>query len=378
LQVDDMSRLQPFEGATNRTAVVIIQRGSQSHYPVAYTLWSKGSGNARVGIDKPLEDVLAETKRADLWAQPVDTKSPTSPWMNARKPALKALQKVVAPSYYQAYSGACTWFNAIYWIEILDRLPSEKMFIQNLPEIGKAKSKQVQKAIEPDIVYPLLRGRDVRKWFSSPSVHILLTQNPETRSGIDEKWMKVHLPESYSFLVQFREELLKRSGYLKFFEDEKAPFYTIYNVGPYTMSPYKVGWAREDVSLRCAVFGSANFGDGEKIVIPDQTVQFINFENPTEAHFVCALLNSTLATIVRMSYTTDITTHILNVIAIPHYDPSNALHGRLAESSQQAHALVAESRDVSAIEAEIDLAAAELWGISTKELKEIKKSLEEL
>jgi len=31
-----------------------------------------------------------------------------------------------------------------------------------------------------------------------------------------------------------------------------------------------------------------------------------------------------------------------------------------------------------AIEAEIDLAAAQLWGISEKELAEIRKSLEEL
>lgn len=376
LQVDDMSRLQPFEGATNRTAVVVLQRGSQSRYPVPYTVWKKGDGSARVDINKYLQDVLAETHRSDLWAQPVDGKTPTSPWMNARKAALKALQKVVAPSHYQAYSGACTWFNAIYWIEILDRRPDGKLVIQNLPDIGRAKAKQVRRTVESDLIYPLLRGRDITKWRSAPSLHLLLTQNPATRTGIDEKWLKLNLPETYAFLVQFRGELLKRSGYKKFFEDENAPFYTIYNVGPYTMSEHKVGWAREDASLRCAVFGLAPFENGTKCIIPDQTVQFIDFDDEQEAHFVCALLNSTPATIIPKSYTTDITTHVLSVIGIPEFSSGNPLHSRLSVLSVQAHEAAAAGKDTSSIETAIDLAAAELWDISTKELEEIKESLE--
>ncbi|MDO9130835.1 MAG: hypothetical protein Q7U34_13320, partial [Anaerolineales bacterium] len=75
---------------------------------------------------------------------------------------------------------------------------------------------------------------------------------------------------------------------------------------------------------------------------------------------------------------------ILEYLAIPRYDPSNALHLRLAALSLQAHALAQtsefskNSEVLAAIEAEIDLSAAELWGISAKELAEIRKSLEEL
>jgi hypothetical protein len=378
LHVDDLSRLQPFEGATNRTSVVVCQRGQKIRYPVPYTLWERGTGSARIDIDKLLDEVLAETARANLWAQPVDAETPTSPWMTARKAALKALEKVISPAAYRAYSGSCTWFNGIYWIGILDRRPDGKLVIENLWDIGRAKARRVQAAIEADLVYPLMRGRDVTRWQAVPSVYILLTQDPDNRIGIDETWLKVHLPDTYSFLQKFRDNLIERSGYKKYFQD--APFYTIYNVGPYTMAPYKVGWAREDVSLKCSVFSQAPFGEKSKLIIPDQTVQFVDFEGKLEAHFVCAVLNSTPAVTIPLCYTTDITTHILKVIGIPEFDMENSIHTRLAALSQQAHQLAAAEDEaaLAAVEAQVDEAAAELWGITDRELKEIRRSLEEL
>jgi hypothetical protein len=298
LHVDDMSRLQPFEGATNRTSVMICQRGQKTRYPVPYTLWNKGTGSARVDIDRSLDKVMSETTRANLYAQPVSAEDFTSPWITARKAALKALSKVISASSYRAYSGACTWFNGVYWIKILDQRPDGKLVIENLWDIGRAKARQAQGTIEADLVYPLLRGRDSIKWQAVPSVHIVLTQDPEKRSGIDETWLKVRLPDTYSFLWQFHDELVARSGYKKFFQDSGAPFYTIYNVGPYTMAPYKVGWAREAALLKCSVFSKTSFGETQKLIIPDQTVQFIAFKKELEAHFVCAILNSAPAVAV--------------------------------------------------------------------------------
>ena len=41
LQVDDLSDFQPFEGATNRTAIVTFQKGKPTKYPVSYLYWRK-------------------------------------------------------------------------------------------------------------------------------------------------------------------------------------------------------------------------------------------------------------------------------------------------------------------------------------------------
>lgn len=376
LQVDDMSRLQPFEGATNRTAVVIIQRGMQPRYPVAYTLWSKGDGTARVDIDKPLEDVLSETKRADLWAQPVDSKNPTSPWMNARKNALKVLQSIVSPAAYQARAGSCTWANGIYWVDIIGKRPDGLVLIKNLEDIGKIEIASEQAAIEPDLIYPLLRGREVKRWQATPKAHILVVQDPQTRKGYTESMMRQKYPNLYSYLKRFESELRNRSGFKLYFDPKTDPFYSMYNVADYTFAPHKLVWREQASDFTVAVVGSK---DG-KPIIPDHKLMLVPFDDENEAHFVCVLLSSVIARLVVKSYVieTSTSTHVLENIAIPKYDSSNALHLRLASLSQQAHALTAEGRDVSAIEADIDLAAAELWGISTKELEEIRKSLGEL
>jgi hypothetical protein len=384
LVIDDMSEIKPFPGVANQTAVMVLQKGGKINYPVAYTFWqgeSWGRGRRRtIPEDLTLEEVEEMTVRSNLWAEPVTSDDPTSPWITARRAALKALQNVITPSSYRAYSGACTWFNGIYWVGILDHRPDGKLVIENLGDIGRAKVRRIQAVVESDLVYPLLRGRDVTRWQAIPSVHILLMQEPDSRTGIDESWLKVHLPDTYSFIRKFRDKLVGRSGYKKYFQESQAPFYTMYNVGPYTMSPYKVGWAREDAFLRCSVFSKAAFDSLSKLVIPDQTVQFIDFHNEREAHFVCSLLNSSPAVAVPSCYATDITTHILKVIGIPEFSEENSLHNHLSILSQKAHKLVAigDETSLAGVEAQIDEAAAELWDITGKEMQAIQRSLSEL
>ena len=67
-------------------------------------------------------------------------------------------------------------------------------------------------------------------------------------------------------------------------------------------------------------------------------------------------------------------------IAVPQFDQEETLHARLAALSKQAHELApaGDETSLATVETEVDQAAAELWGITDKELKEIRRSLEEL
>ena len=97
---------------------------------------------------------------------------------------------------------------------------------------------------------------------------------------------------------------------------------------------------------------------------------------------MCGALASVIAQLVVKSYVVSVSTstHVLEHIAVPQFDTANPTHTRLAPLSQQAHQLAAASDEVGpvAIEAQVDKAAAELWGITDKKLKEIRRSLEEL
>ena len=71
---------------------------------------------------------------------------------------------------------------------------------------------------------------------------------------------------------------------------------------------------------------------------------------------------------------------MLKYIAVPQFDAENPIHARLSALSQQAHQLAAagDEAGLAVVEAQVDEAAAELWGITDRELKEIRRSLEEL
>lgn len=290
--VDDMSTLPVFEGATNRTAIFVCQKSSEPFsYPVTYNVWRKGS-RRQIDQDATLEEVKHLTEHQKLAAIPTNNDSTASPWLTAPPTALPGIQKVTDNSNYQAYAGCCTWLNSAYWIRIIKRLSNGDLLIENLHDEGKIKLDRIEMTIEPDLVYPLLRGRDIHRWFAKPSAYIILSQDPHKRTGIPEKTMKLQYPKSYSYLKNFEQKLRNRSGYKSYFRSTD-PFYSVYNVGPYTLSPWKIVYKDLTEVFQCAVIGSSDDPClRSKPVLPDVTSRFIGFDKKNEAHFVAALLNS--------------------------------------------------------------------------------------
>jgi hypothetical protein len=253
--------------------------------------------------------------------------------------------------------------------------------------VGKIKVQHVQKVIEPDLVYPLLRGRDVQRWHAEPSAHIILAQDPETRTGIPEAEMKRRWPKTFAYLRQFegdpqepkRGTLRGRSGFKQYFKPSD-PFYSMYNVGPYTLAKWKVLWSEVGHSVRAGVCGPSSV-EKAKPSLPDHTIVAVSCETLNEAFFVAGLLNSSPATIAAAGYIVlHPSPHIMRNIAIPKFNRSDRTHTRLADLSRECHT-AAEKNDtdrIAELEAEIDDAAASLWGITPAELKAIQKGLAEV
>jgi hypothetical protein len=197
VHVDDMASLKPFEGASNRTAIVILERGGETRYPVPYSFWYKPGGGSVVPEDLTLEEIAREKIAAyrRFVARPVDEKDPTSPWITGRPQALKAVKKILGISDYQAKAGVCTWLNGVYWLEIVGQRPDGLVVVSNITEGAKREVENVQAAIEPDLLYPLLRGRDVGRWQAQPSAYILMVQDPQKRRGYDEDWLARTIPK---------------------------------------------------------------------------------------------------------------------------------------------------------------------------------------
>src|ERR1035441_7475421 len=99
--------------------------------------------------------------------------------------------------------GSHTHLNGVYWLEVVTTRKDGLVLVNNLHDCGKTKVKNVNMAIEPDLVFPLLRGRYVQRWNAKPSCRILLPQDPgDPAKGYPEAEMQSRLPKTYGFLKQ--------------------------------------------------------------------------------------------------------------------------------------------------------------------------------
>jgi hypothetical protein len=385
VHVDDMVELNPFEGASNRTAVMVLEKGAKTRYPVPYTLWRKGAG-ARFTYDSTLEEVVGATTRSGFAAAPVDLDDTASSWLTARVRAIKALRSVLGQSAYQAREGSNTGgANAVFWMEVLDKRPDGLVVVRNVTEGAKVKVDDVSKPVEPDLLFPLLRGRDVSRWSATTSARILVTHEPGMRlKAIPEKDMQVRFPCTFAYLKHFEKVLRCRAAFKRYFRPDRDPFYSMFNIGDYTFAKWKVVWREVSHVLDAAVAGP----DHAKPTIPDHTLIAVECSGQTEAHFLCAALNSSPSRHVVQSYIVlHPDPHILENVRIPKFDPKDKVHKRLAELSMLAHELArtpasdkpqAAGRKLEEVEAEIDIESAKLWNLSASDLAEIQRSLEEL
>jgi hypothetical protein len=262
----------------------------------------------------------------------------------------------------------------VYWVRVAEDLPDGTILIENMHDTGKITVPHVRARVERDLIYPLLRGRDIQRWNARPNDCVIIVQDPRTRKGIPEAKMRVDKPLTYAYLKRFEAERRGRSGFRKYFRPDD-PFYSMYNVGPQTFSPVKVVWPGEvAATLRCAVVS------GSALCVPDQTAYYVPAPELLEAHLLAAVLNSCPA---RAYYRSRAYKHtsmsFVADLAIPRFDPTQALHRRLSDLSHAAHEAAARADDkrVAEIEAEVDEAAAELWGLTPKELAIIQKALRE-
>lgn len=377
LSVDDLSSFQPFEGATNRTSVITVMKGQKTIFPVTYNVWHKTEKGTSISPSDSLEEVSRRVTLKQFTARPMHPAKHNSPWFTGRKRAWDALQKIVGRSQYQARVGTHCHGNGFYWLDIIHVRSDGLYVVSNVSEAGRKSVERVQTAIEPDFVFPLLRGKDVRRWQSQPQYSILVPHDPiQSNKAVDIAELATKYPKTFAYLEQFRDQLRERSGYKQYFDTSKAPYYSLYNVGDYTFSPYKVVWREIASSLVAAVVTT----HGDKVIIPDHKLTLTALKSLDEAHYLCAVLNATPSRLLVDAYaiTTQISTHIYEYLAVPSFSPNNKLHHELAEYSQQAHMAVEGDTSVAEIEAEVDRLAAKLWGLTDDELRDIQESLAEL
>jgi hypothetical protein len=369
LKAHDLVAVQPFEGAANKTAAIILKKGKETVYPIPYIVWQRKKGTGKTETDKTLGETFFLLQRRKLAARPIGSK--VSAWQTIAAGRAN-LARIQGKNSYAAHSGAYISPYGVFWVNIEQVLSDGELIVSNLVEKGKTNIQQVKEIIESDLVYPALRGSDIERWQGSPRIYVLLTQDPLVREPYQEEMMKRNWPRTYGYLTRFRDVLLSRASKPLQQLAERTAFYAVFGVANYTVERYKVVWKRMTSDLIASVISQFKTPFGFKTIIPLETTALIATNNEAEAHYLCAIINASPVREFIKSFSSAGrgfgTPSVMSHVGIPKFDPENELHQKLARLSKALHALKAENKldEVTRLEKEVDAFAYKLFGIESK------------
>ncbi len=319
LNVLEVHEIAPgaFPGATTQTVLILFEtREARRVFPVPWF------------------------RDGERWnAEPVSA-DPASPWAVNRNGDLHHLR---GRSAYRARIGVHSGgASGVYWVDIVERREST-VVIRNRHNAGRTKWPEVTAEVESGLVRRLIRGRDVRRWSVQPSAHILL---PHTADGrpIEHPDLRDRYPLTFQYFEQFCPQMLERAHYLRHFAPLQKPYWSLYNVGPYTFAPHRIVWREQSREFECAVLEDSE-------AIPDAKLIVVPCASAEEARYLAALLNSTPAREFIHSFRihTQTSTHILEHLRVPQFDSRDPVHSALSMLAGLEH------------QAAIDERAGEIW-----------------
>jgi len=380
LKVHDLDRVKPFHGqAANITSTFILQVGKETSYPVPWFSFRPKPGLS-IDEDTSYTHALTQMERREWVARPINPKDKQSSWIFGDSQAIDVLFRLIAPSFYSSYTreGINTrGANGVYFVDAWSL--HGKLFIRNRPQDGDDENiKPIEYAVEPDYVFPLLRGKDVQRWTANPSSFAIV---PHDMSDPSSPVLFSRLPgKTQEFLVKFKAKLQKRRTFRNF--DPSGPnWHGLYSILNATFSPYKVVWREMAAGSIAAIASDAKLPSGEsKVVIPDHKLFIIPCESLDEALFVCGVFNSSIASYLIQSYAiaTGISTHVLERLPIPKFDQKKDLHKGVVAAARDCMKSAEDGRELTNGEMKLDDAVAKTFKISEADLKLIRRALKDL
>ena len=344
LQVDDLSKIRAFENATNSTALIFLKKGKNTVYPVPYILWEKKEVFTKISFDgyTELRDVKAQMTLKQQSAMPAVENDVTSIWLTTEASQLEQMNRVLGTNIYKARTGVFTGgANAVYWLQVNKKL-GDKIEISNVVERAKRKTEKVSMIVEPNYIFPMLKGSNVKKWNITYDTYLLCPHTSETKMWpVNQNILQEEAPETFRYLSYFKEDLDGRKGFAGWEKDiQKQEFHAILRVGEYTFSKYKVVWKYIASEFITAVIGSVNDKYlGEKLIIPNEKIMYVSTDDENEAYYLCGVLSSTMVANCVKSYMnpTSISAHVLNKLNIPTYNHDDEKHREIAKICKEGH-----------------------------------------
>ena len=347
-QIEDLTAIQPFPDASNETAIYIatkVESAAEAEFSeIPCRVWNRKK-STRINPSLSLAEVLEQVSFADGEACPVAEFG--SPLFMGKKADYDEVAVLRGKSEYlsQARRGTISDLARVFWVKVERYSPeTNRALIRTLREDELPRAKLVEPTegtwIEADVLFPLLRGREIGRYCTKSVGWYQIVPNRhyakfETEGEFAEKY-----PATYSYLLNYADMLSERSTYKRY--QSGLPIYSIFCVGDYSFQPCKVVWLEQQnpIAFRAAVVTEA--ADSivpNKVIVPDHKVYSATVDSLDEAHYLCAFLNShpVRTWLGGFLIGKQIGTAIFKYMHVPRYNAHDSDHRRLAGISVAAH-----------------------------------------
>jgi hypothetical protein len=365
-RIEDLTRLQPFADAANETSVYIatkVRPASLARFKSTNChVWRPQRGKSRIPAASSLARVYELCHIDDGAACPVgDWGTPLFTGDLANYHASSYLRGE-SPYLESARRGTISDCARVYWLKVLKYSESNgRALVRTLTEKELPRARQIDPVhgawIEADLLYPMVRGRDVGRFAAASEGWYQLIPNNHYENVDDEDTFADKYPLTYSYLKNYEGILGDRSTHRRY--QSHLPFYVIYCVGTYSFSPYKVVWLEQQdpKTFRASVVSAQRRSlIPNAVIIPDHKLYFADFAEPAEAHYVCGFLNSLPARtwLGGFLHGKQIGTTVFEFMNVPRFDPTNSNCLAIADISRKAHAQREGTRNIALLSNDLE------------------------
>jgi type I restriction-modification system DNA methylase subunit len=337
----DLTTIKPFEGINPRTIALIIEKNSETKFPIKYQVVKTTNKKRTFNMYLKYKDIKEKIFIEELIASPIDRNDLSSSWKTLSKIDMKLSEKILGKSYYQARTGVFAGGgNAMFWLNILNS-EDDSVLVENIIARAKNKVDQIQMELEKDYVFPLLVGSDISFWKYKYSKYILCPHTEQTKMNPIDETELAKIPKTRKYFEYFKEDLKKRKGFTGLDKHiHQEYYYSLQRIGDYTFKKYKVAW--KYISKEFCPVVIENVQDpylGYKNIIPNEKIIYIGLDSKDEAYYLCGILSSKIVktTIESFMIGTQITPSIIKNLNILQFDKNNDLHMALAKSCEKGH-----------------------------------------
>jgi hypothetical protein len=366
VHLDDWSAIKPFAPEAANSPIFLA---AKVHAPftssVKTTRWVRAVQGIRLTGNwsrvRPLLKPLPGS------SGPVDQADPTSAW-SFQADGLPPLIRAGSHSWEFGTGLHTRGANGVFFVRIISDAPGS-VVVENIPSASRGHDHEIparRGVVESELVYPLLRGRDVRRWLARPSGYIVAPHEPQDMGRVLARSAFVQrYSETWKWLRRFESVLALR----------KAPPNRSWNMsgddwcrleGPiqHMVNGYMVVVREQDDPPAAAICGPVYDAHLRRTspVLVDHKLIFCAVNTRDEAQYLATLINSTPIQDLLSSFanTIAISDRTMARLPIPAFDPTRAEVQEVISAGQAA--LLASAAEVwtAANQHEVDEAVRRL------------------